>query len=126
MSGLFVRKDSSGKIAAEWWNYYKKIDPVLVSARHISNLMDFSVFRGVEAGSDLFLAVAKITARISVVKRLGEPRHRKYNLKKLKNPRVQIRLSTTPYARRLSTIMDEILRLKGLKTLMITGLDVKT
>ncbi|XP_073979057.1 uncharacterized protein [Rhodnius prolixus] len=66
-----------------------QIDRILISARNRSDLQDVRSYRGANLDSDHYLVLARIHARISVIKCERGQRIMKYNVDRLKNEQVQ-------------------------------------
>jgi hypothetical protein len=57
-----------------------------MDARHVSNVMDVSTFRGASIDSDHYLLVSKIRSRISNARKTYGSYARKFNSEKLRSP----------------------------------------
>jgi len=58
--------------------FQSQIDHMVIDARHMSDLLDIRSYRGGNVDSDDYLVIARITARISNIKKLRGERIRKF------------------------------------------------
>jgi hypothetical protein len=65
---------------------FNQIDHLFIDARHLSNVMDVTTFRGTNTDSDHYLLISKIRSRISNARKTRGSHARKFNSEKLKSP----------------------------------------
>lgn len=90
-----------------------QIDHVLISAKHLSSLIDVRTFRGANVDSDHHLVVARIRQRISVARQrlkkdLRNTSVKKYNLDKLRSEGIQLQYAKTMEEKLRSMEWDDV------------------